>query len=55
MGDAVAQATGETETAIALPQRQGEQRVTLHGLTWGGYLQILDALPQSRATRLTYD
>ncbi|MCY7392686.1 MAG: Uma2 family endonuclease, partial [Leptolyngbyaceae cyanobacterium CAN_BIN12] len=40
------------QTAIAL---QGEQRVVIHGVTWEGYLQILDALPQSRSTRLIYD
>ncbi|MFQ3617628.1 MAG: Uma2 family endonuclease [Cyanobacteriota bacterium] len=55
MVDAVTQATGEPKTAIALPPSLGEKRVTLHGLTWDGYLQILDALPQSRAARLTYD
>jgi Uma2 family endonuclease len=33
----------------------GEQRVVLRGLSWGAYLQILDALPQTRAARLTYD
>ena len=33
----------------------GEKRVTLHGLTWQTYQQILQALPPSRATRLTYD
>lgn len=33
----------------------GEQRVVLRGLSWEGYLQILDALPQSRGSRLTYD
>jgi Uma2 family endonuclease len=33
----------------------GEQRVVLRGLSWDGYLQILNALPQSRAARLTYD
>jgi len=55
MVDAVTQATGETETAIAQLPVPGEKRVTLHGLTWDGYLKILDALPQSRAARLTYD
>jgi Uma2 family endonuclease len=55
MVDAVARTTGEPETAIALSPALGEKRVTLHGLTWDGYLQILDALPQSRAARLTYD
>ncbi|MEM9245977.1 MAG: Uma2 family endonuclease [Cyanobacteria bacterium P01_F01_bin.153] len=33
----------------------GEKRVTLHGLDWQAYQQILHALPQSRAARLTYD
>ncbi len=33
----------------------GEQRVLLRGVSWQGYLQILDALPQSRGSRLTYD
>jgi len=36
-------------------QAIGEKRVTLHGLTWQAYQQILHALPQSRAARLTYD
>jgi len=27
----------------------------LRGLSWDAYLQILNALPQSRAARLTYD
>ena len=33
----------------------GEQRVVLRGLDWGRYLQILNALPQSRGSKLTYD
>ncbi len=33
----------------------GEQRVVLRGLSWEGYLQILDALPECRNARLTYD
>jgi Uma2 family endonuclease len=36
-------------------QAIGEQRVVIRGLSWDGYLQILNALPQSRAARLTYD
>lgn len=32
-----------------------EKRVTLHGLTWLSYQQVLHALPQSRAARLIYD
>jgi Uma2 family endonuclease len=35
--------------------RQGENRVALKGLSWLAYQQILNALPQSRAARLTYD
>lgn len=41
-------------TLVAL-QPVGEKRVTLHGLTWQAYQQILHALPESRAARLTYD
>lgn len=43
--------------AIAAPHSQlrGEKRVTLRGLTWQAYQQILHALPPSRAARLTYD
>ncbi len=33
----------------------GEQRFVLNGISWDGYLKILDALPQTRAVRLTYD
>ncbi|NET58023.1 MAG: Uma2 family endonuclease [Symploca sp. SIO2E6] len=33
----------------------GEQRVVIRGLSWQGYLQILDALPQSRGSKLIYD
>ncbi len=33
----------------------GEQRIVLRGLDWGRYLQILNALPQSRGSKLTYD
>jgi Uma2 family endonuclease len=32
-----------------------EKRVTLYGLTWLGYQQVLHALPQSRSARLTFD
>ncbi len=35
-------------------QPVGEQRV-LRGLSWEAYLQILNALPQARGSRLTYD
>jgi Uma2 family endonuclease len=46
---------------IAAPEPQtklqsaGEQRVLLRGLSWESYLQILNALPDSRRARLTYD
>jgi Uma2 family endonuclease len=45
------------ETHSSKPQAilSGEKRVTLHGLNWQAYQQILHALPQSRAARLTYD
>jgi Uma2 family endonuclease len=33
----------------------GEQRVVIRGLSWDAYLQVLNALPQSRSSRLTYD
>ena len=33
----------------------GEQRVVLRGISWKAYLQIFNALPQSRGSRLTYD
>ena len=32
-----------------------EQRITLHNITWQGYQDILQALPQTRAARLTFD
>jgi Uma2 family endonuclease len=33
----------------------GEKRVTLQGISWQGYQDILRTLPQTRAARLTYD
>ncbi|NJN71981.1 MAG: Uma2 family endonuclease [Limnothrix sp. RL_2_0] len=33
----------------------GEQRVIFHRLSWDDYLQIFNALPQRRNSRLTYD
>ncbi|MEM0981632.1 MAG: Uma2 family endonuclease [Cyanobacteria bacterium P01_H01_bin.58] len=33
----------------------GEQRVVFRSLSWDAYLTILDALPQARGSRLTYD
>ena len=35
--------------------KQGESRVTLHGLSWLSYQQILNAIPESHSVRLTYD
>jgi Uma2 family endonuclease len=52
---------GERSMVIAAPELKtelhpiGEQRVVLRGLSWDAYLQILNALPQSRGSRLTYD
>jgi Uma2 family endonuclease len=39
----------------APPATAAETRIAFHALTWQGYQQILQALPQSRAARLTYD
>ncbi|MEI6329202.1 MAG: Uma2 family endonuclease [Pseudanabaena sp.] len=36
-------------------KKHGENRVALTGISWIAYQQILNALPQSRAARLTYD
>ncbi len=44
-----------TIAPLAPTEMIGEKRVTLHGLTWQAYQQILHVLPQSRAARLTYD
>jgi Uma2 family endonuclease len=41
--------------AIGADDSIGENRVLLHGISWEAYLQILAALPQTRAARLTYD
>jgi hypothetical protein len=35
--------------------KDGENRVALTGISWIAYQQILNALPQSRSARLTYD
>jgi Uma2 family endonuclease len=50
----VAIAAPEPKTELQQPII-GEQRVVLHGISWESYLQILNALPQSRNSRLTYD
>jgi Uma2 family endonuclease len=47
-------AAPEPKTELQQPL-MGEQRVVLHGVSWESYLQILNALPQSRNSRLTYD
>ncbi len=44
-----------TTTPPNSPTLLGEKRVSLRGLTWQAYQQILHALPQSRSARLTYD
>ncbi len=38
-----------------LIQSLGEKRFLLTNISWEGYLRILEALPQTRAVRLTYD
>lgn len=42
-------------TQASPPLVVGEQRVTLHNITWQGYQAMLQALPERRAARLTYD
>ena len=48
--------------AIAAPEPRefqqdpvGERRVVMYGISWQSYLQILNALPQIRRSRLTFD
>lgn len=36
-------------------KNQGENRVALRGISWQSYQQILNALPDRRSARLTYD
>jgi Uma2 family endonuclease len=50
----VAIAAPEPKTELQQPII-GEQRVVLHGISWESYLQVLNALPQTRNSRLTYD
>ena len=45
----------EIQTLKANPVLLGEKRVSLRGISWQSYQQILHALPQSRGARLTYD
>ncbi|MEM9213825.1 MAG: Uma2 family endonuclease [Cyanobacteria bacterium P01_F01_bin.150] len=47
--------TKVSKSTAVPPLREGEQRVVIHGLSWQGYLQILEALPANRGTRLLYD
>ncbi len=47
--------TTASEPTAELQKSVGEQRVVIRGLSWDAYLQILNALPQSRSSRLTYD
>ena len=42
-------------SAVTAVAKQGENRVALRGISWLSYQQILHALPNSRAARLTYD
>lgn len=44
-----------SDSAVTAVAKQGENRVALRGISWLSYQQILHALPQSRAARLTYD
>jgi Uma2 family endonuclease len=47
--------TTAPEPTAELQKPIGEQRVVIRGVSWDAYLQILNALPQSRSSRLTYD
>jgi Uma2 family endonuclease len=42
-------------TATIFTVQAGEKRVTLRGITWQGYQNILRSLPPTRSARLTYD
>jgi Uma2 family endonuclease len=44
-----------TPPSIKLRPLVGERRVALQGITWQAYQAILQALPQTRAARLTFD
>jgi Uma2 family endonuclease len=44
-----------SDSAVTAVAKQGENRVALRGISWLSYQQILHALPDSRAARLTYD
>ena len=40
---------------VAILEPVGEKRSVLRGLPWETYVQLIDELPQSRSSRLTYD
>ena len=40
---------------VAILEPVGEKRSVLRGLSWDAYVQLIDELPQSRGSRLTYD
>lgn len=52
---AIPSQSASSQAASAPAIQSGEKRVTLHHLNWQSYQQILHALPQTRAARLTYD
>ena len=49
------EANASTSQVSNVVIKHGENRVALTGISWIAYQQILNALPQSRAARLTYD
>ncbi|MDZ8054748.1 MAG: Uma2 family endonuclease [Aulosira sp. ZfuVER01] len=46
--------TSEAINSTPTEKPLAEKRVTLHNISWGAYEQILDALGDNRAARLTY-
>ena len=40
---------------VSILEPVGEKRSVLRGLSWEAYVQLIDELPQSRGSRLTYD
>ena len=40
---------------VAILEPVGEKRSVLRGLSWEAYVQLMDELPQSRGSRLTYE
>ncbi|OKH14661.1 Uma2 family endonuclease [[Limnothrix rosea] IAM M-220] len=43
-----------TPVKVDIPKPVGEKRVAFHGLSWDDYLQIFNALPQDRHSRLSF-